>query len=67
MPGPQEVEFIIKPDGTVEEIVHGVNGPACEDVTKAVEDALGDVEKRERTSDYYGETTHSGDHVTTST
>ena len=66
MSGPQEIEIIIKPDGTVEETVRGVSGPACEDVTRAIEDALGNVEKREHTSDYYGETTHSGDHVTTS-
>jgi len=66
MSGPQEIEFIIKPDGTVEEIVRGVSGPDCEALTSGIEDALGEVDKRERTGDYFGETTHSGDHVTTS-
>jgi hypothetical protein len=66
MSGPQEIEFVIKPDGTVEESVRGVIGPECEAVTKGIEDALGDVEKREHTGDYYRETTQSGDHVTTS-
>jgi len=65
MPGPQEIEIIIKPDGTVEESVRGVSGPECEAVTKAIEDALGEIDKREHTSDYYGQTTETGDHVTT--
>ena len=66
MPGPQEIEFVIKPDGTVEETVRGVNGPACEAVTKAIEDALGEVEKRDHTPDYFGESTATSSQVTTS-
>ena len=62
----QEIEFVIKPDGTVEERVMGVSGPDCEKVTEAVEKALGDVTKRERTSDYYDQSQSSGQTVSTS-
>jgi len=51
----QEIEFIIKPDGTVEERVTGVSGPECEQITRAIEEALGDVARRDRTSDYFGQ------------
>ena len=61
----QEIEFVIKPDGTVEERVTGVSGPDCEKVTEAIEKALGDVTKRERTSDYYDESQGSGQTVST--
>ncbi len=59
----QQIEFIIRKDGTVEERVTGVSGPACEKVTKAVESALGDVIRREKTSDYYDESQGSADTV----
>ena len=61
----QEIEFVIKPDGTVEERVTGVSGPDCEKVTEAIERALGDVTKRDRTSDYYDESQSSGQSVST--
>ena len=66
MPAKQEVEFVIKPDGTVEERVIGVSGPDCEKVTEAIEQALGEVVKRERTSDYYNESQNTGETVSTS-
>ena len=66
MPEPQEIEFIIKPDGSVEEVVRGVSGPDCETLTSGIEAALGDVEHREHTSDYYRQASQSGDHVSTS-
>ena len=64
MPERQEIEFIIKPDGTVEERVRGVNGPDCERLTAAIEQALGEVERREHTSEYYA-TTSTDTKVTT--
>lgn len=67
MSGLQEIEFIIKADGTVEETVSGVSGPACEAVTKAIEDALGSVEERQHTSTYFDETTEAGDYVSSNT
>ena len=63
----QQIEFIIKPDGTVEEKVTGVSGAACEEITAAIERELGDVTKRDRTGDFYnnnaqdtGESVNSG-------
>ena len=67
MSGPQEIEFIINANGTVEETVRGISGPACEAVTKAIEDALGEVQEREHRSDYFGQTTHNDEFVSTST
>jgi hypothetical protein len=64
MPERQEIEFIVKPDGTVEERVRGVSGPDCEKLTAAIEQALGEVERRERTTEYYS-TTSTGETVTT--
>lgn len=49
----QEIVYVIRSDGTVEEQVTGVAGPTCETVTAAVEEALGEVIKREKSSDYY--------------
>ena len=53
MPNKQQIEFVIKPDGSVEERVMGVSGPDCEKITEAIEDALGKVTDRERTSEFY--------------
>lgn len=61
MPGKQEIEFVIKADGTVEERVIGVNGPDCEKITASIEDALGVVTKRERTSTFYNNQTEGAD------
>lgn len=52
----QQIEFVIKSNGVVEERVSGVSGPACEAVTKAIEQALGDVERRDHLPDYYSDT-----------
>jgi Protein of unknown function (DUF2997) len=49
----QQMEFIIRADGGVEERVSGVSGPNCESLTESLEMALGDVVAREHTSEYY--------------
>ena len=49
----QELEIIIDADGKVNIKVNGVKGPTCEDLTKNLEEAIGEVEKRDYTSDYY--------------
>jgi hypothetical protein len=57
----QQIELIIKPDGTVEEQVSGVVGPNCEALTESFEKALGIVIKREKKAEYYNKTqTHTG-------
>ena len=66
MPEKQEIEFVIRPDGTVEERVLGVSGPDCVKVTETIEQALGEVTKRERTAEYYGESQSAGEEVSTS-
>ena len=47
------LRFKIRQDGRVEETVEGLVGEACIDLTEKLEDALGTVERRERTSDSF--------------
>ena len=47
------VTFVIAQDGTVTEKVEGVKGNVCEDITRVLEDRLGDVLQREHTPEYY--------------
>jgi Protein of unknown function (DUF2997) len=55
MPGKQEIEFVIRPDGTVEERVLGVAGPECEEITSGIEQALGIIAHREHSSGYFSQ------------
>ena len=47
------LRFKIRQDGRVEETVEGLVGEACIDLTEKLEDALGTVERRERTSETF--------------
>jgi hypothetical protein len=49
----ETLEFIIYPDGRVKEMVTGIVGSSCEDVTAAIEEQLGRVVSQQHTSDYY--------------
>lgn len=49
----EELEVTISAEGKVNIIVKGVKGKSCVDITKALEDALGEVENRTFTSEYY--------------
>ncbi|MDA0674311.1 MAG: DUF2997 domain-containing protein [Cyanobacteria bacterium] len=49
----ETLEFIIYPDGRVKEMVTGMVGNSCEEVTAAIEAQLGQVVSREATADYY--------------
>lgn len=51
----ETLEFIIHPDGRVEEKVTGIVGSSCEQVTAAIEAKLGRVIDQERTSDYFNQ------------
>ena len=62
MPKKQQIEFVIKPDGTVEETVTGVTGPDCEIISGTIENALGEITERKQTSEYYN-TQHSDNSV----
>ena len=49
----EELEITISPEGKVSILVKGVKGRGCIDITKPFEDALGEVENRTFSSEYY--------------
>jgi len=49
----ERLVFRILQDGTVEETVSGVKGTGCLDLTEEIEDALGVVQYRKETPEYY--------------
>jgi Protein of unknown function (DUF2997) len=49
----ETIEFIIHPDGRVQEKVTGVVGQACTVVTAAIESELGDVVGQTQTAEYF--------------
>ncbi|HEY9704994.1 MAG TPA: DUF2997 domain-containing protein [Allocoleopsis sp.] len=49
----ETLEFIIYPDGRVQEKVTGIIGRSCTEVTLAIENQLGKVLTQEETSEYY--------------
>ncbi|WP_218082946.1 DUF2997 domain-containing protein [Anthocerotibacter panamensis] len=53
----QEIEFILYPDGRVEERVSGVCGTDCMALTQAIEEKLGAVRSNDLTQDYYQQAT----------
>jgi len=65
----ETLEFIIYPDGRVEERVTGIIGSSCAEVTAAIEAKLGIVAHRELTSEnfaqqqFISQTSSQFDHV----
>ncbi|QQE65252.1 hypothetical protein GFS31_19380 [Leptolyngbya sp. BL0902] len=51
----ETLEFIIYPDGRVKEMVTGIVGASCAEVTAAIEAQLGTVVSHQTTSDYYAQ------------
>ncbi len=49
----ETLEFIIYPDGRVQEKVTGIIGASCAEVTAAIEAQLGQVLDQEPTSEYF--------------
>ena len=47
------LRFKIHQDGKVEETVEGFNGNACNSATKKVEDALGEVKVKNKTTEAF--------------
>ena len=47
------LRFKIHQDGRVEETVKGFNGNACNSATKNIEDALGEVKVKNKTSEAF--------------
>ena len=48
----QEIEFLIRQDGTVEYTIKGVKGAVCEDISALFSD-LGQIESERKTPEYY--------------
>ena len=53
MPEQQTIKFTIRQDGTVLEEVTGAIGNECQDITKSIEDKLGNVIAVTRKPEYY--------------
>lgn len=51
----ETLEFIIYPDGRVQETVTGIVGASCAEVTAAIEAELGLVLTQEVTSEYFAQ------------
>jgi len=51
----ETLEFIIYPDGRVQEKVTGIVGASCEEVTAAIEAQLGQVLSQEPTSEFFAQ------------
>jgi hypothetical protein len=51
----ETLEFIIYPDGRVQEKVTGIMGSSCAEVTAAIEALLGQVVSYEQTSEYFAQ------------
>jgi hypothetical protein len=47
------IRFRIRPDGRVEELVEGVQGVGCEQLTERIEARLGAVQQRRSTSEAF--------------
>ena len=54
----QTIRFRIRPDGRVAEVVEGIAGHGCEQLTERIEEKLGVVQQRQPTSEaFQGQTT----------
>ena len=49
----QKLKFTIRQDGTVTEEVIGIIGDSCQELTKQIEEALGEVSYKENKPEYY--------------
>jgi len=51
----QDIEITISPSGEVSFTIKGVKGAACLNETRFLEEAIGEVVDREKTSEFYEE------------
>ncbi|NJR48267.1 MAG: DUF2997 domain-containing protein [Leptolyngbyaceae cyanobacterium CSU_1_3] len=61
----ETLEFVIFPDGRVQEKVTGIVGASCAEVTAAIEAQLGQVITQEQTSEYFTQAVQPYARVTT--
>jgi hypothetical protein len=57
----QKIKFTIRQDGTVTEEVMGVVGNDCENLTKRVEERLGEVQNVQHKPEYYQQQVNTED------
>ena len=58
----QELEITIDKEGRVQVAARGVHGEGCLAITKNIENAVGTVEEREYTAEYYEQPVNVSDH-----
>jgi PIN domain nuclease of toxin-antitoxin system len=51
----ETLEFVIFPDGRIQEKVTGISGASCAEVTAAIEAQLGRVVHQEQTAEYFAQ------------
>jgi hypothetical protein len=61
----ETLEFVIYPDGRVQEKVTGIVGSSCAEVTAKIEEQLGRVIAQEQTSEFFAQTIEQASTVTT--
>lgn len=59
----ETLEFIIYPDGRVQEKVTGIIGKSCAEVTAAIEAQLGRVISTQTTDEYYQQKITETNHI----
>lgn len=62
----ETLEFIIYPNGRVQEKVTGIVGSSCQEVTAAIEQQLGVVLSKEQTAEYFAQKVTQAAETTTS-
>ncbi len=61
----ETLEFVIYPDGRVQETVTGIIGSSCAEVTAAIEAQLGTVIDTEQTSEFFAAQVYQNNVTTT--
>jgi Protein of unknown function (DUF2997) len=61
----ETLEFVIYPDGRVQEKVTGIVGSSCTEVTAALEAELGHTISQQPTSEYFNQVNTQADIATT--
>lgn len=59
----ETLEFIIYPDGRVQEKVTGIVGKSCQEVTAAIEAQLGRVVSQQKTGEFYEQKVTTDHHI----
>jgi hypothetical protein len=49
----EQIEYILHPDGRIEEKVTGVVGSICAELTRSIEQSLGHTSHQDLTNEYY--------------